>query len=421
MNTLLNDLQVFFLNLSFVFFLYYTYHKFIERETHRVSHEIFIGLISGISIILCMSFTISPTPDFNFDMRPIPFIIGALYGGRRVAISLLIILLAYRYYIGIGDGFYASVIIYSIFCIYLLYQIPRFQRVATVKGKVKLSAIASCFGILLLASVVMLFSPPLNSIQLLSLVVLYSIQLFGIVFFVNLIERARMERLIIEELKKLEKLKIVSDIAASISHEVRNPLTVTRGFVQLLREKSIPADKKELYINLSLEELDRAEEIITDYLTFAKPSLENIQVLDVQEELIYVIKVVTPFATMNNVHIVFESNDEVLIAGERQKFHQCLINIAKNGIEAMPDGGELSIKIQKSEDQALITIKDIGVGMTDEQLSRLGTPYYTTKNKGTGLGTMVVFSIIKVMQGEIKVKSKVGKGTSFMIHLPLVK
>ncbi|WP_236034868.1 sensor histidine kinase [Alkalihalobacterium elongatum] len=227
--------------------------------------------------------------------------------------------------------------------------------------------------------------------------------------------------MIIDELKKLEKLKIVSEIAASISQGVRNPLTVTRGFIQLLRGTDIPDDKKDMYIKLSLEELDRAEEIITDYLTFAKPSLENVKLLDLTDELTYVIKVVSPYATMYNVTILSEFSPNLFIAGEKQKFHQCLINLIKNGIEAMPDGGELSIKLEQEEDNAVIHIQDSGVGMTEEQVKRLGTPYYTTKNKGTGLGTMVVFSIIKVMQGEISVKSKAGVGTCFTLAFPIVK
>ncbi|MDE5415627.1 ATP-binding protein [Alkalihalobacterium chitinilyticum] len=420
MNILLEDIQIFLLNLSFVFLLYFLYHKFIERNTQRISNEIFVGLISGLSIILCMTFTLSPVSSFIFDMRQLPLIIGALYGGRRVLIFLFITLLSYRYFIGMDEGYYASVIIYSILTIILCYLIPRFTKAIKIKHKVKLAAIAASFGIVLILILIFLISPNASPIKLVSTVVLYGTQFFLILFFVTLIERARMERMIFEELKKLEKLKIVSEIAASISHEVRNPLTVTRGFIQLLRESNIPDDKKEMYIRLSLEELDRAEEIITDYLTFAKPSLENVQMLELHDELQYVLKVVSPYATMNSVNIHFKSAPNLFIAGEKQKFHQCLINLAKNAIEAMPQGGDLTVNIEQEEDKAIIRIQDSGVGMTEEQLSRLGTPYYTTKEKGTGLGTMVVFSIIKVMQGEISVNSKVGEGTCFTLVFPIV-
>jgi two-component system sporulation sensor kinase B len=238
--------------------------------------------------------------------------------------------------------------------------------------------------------------------------------------FITFIERAKKESYVLSELKELEKLKVVSEIAASISHEVRNPLTVTKGFLQLLQDKSINDEKKDFYIRLSLNELERAEVIISDYLTFAKPSLENIELLEMNEELEYIIKIVTPYATMRNSKIDFVKTKTIYIAGERQKFHQCLINIAKNGIEAMSENGQLTIRIMETDKQAIITIQDTGIGMNKEQIRRLGTPYYSTKTTGTGLGTMVVFSIIKAMRGEILVESEQGVGTCFTITIPKV-
>ncbi|WP_409303052.1 ATP-binding protein [Peribacillus sp. SCS-155] len=222
-----------------------------------------------------------------------------------------------------------------------------------------------------------------------------------------------------KEMRELEKLKTVSEIAASISHEVRNPLTVIKGFLQLLKERNHTDEDKMLYLTISLDELERAEHIITDYLTFAKPSLENVKVLDLTEELDYVLTVVSPYANMNNVHIDVSFKEKVYISGEAAKLHQCLINVIKNGIEAMPEGGELSVAITKAGSHASLSVTDSGTGMSEEQLKRLGTPFYTTKDKGTGLGTMVVYSIVKAMGGEIKVKSKENKGTSFTIILPL--
>ncbi|PLT34128.1 sensor histidine kinase [Bacillus sp. V5-8f] len=222
-----------------------------------------------------------------------------------------------------------------------------------------------------------------------------------------------------KEMRKLEKLKTVSEIAASISHEVRNPLTVIKGFLQLLKERDHTEEDKLLYLKISLDELERAEHIITDYLTFAKPSLENVTLLDLAEELDHVLTVVIPYANMNNVYIEVSGEESLYISGEAEKLHQCLINVIKNGIEAMPEGGQLSVSLKKAGSNACLSITDSGTGMSEEQLERLGTPFYTTKDKGTGLGTMVVYSIVKAMGGEIKVKSDENKGTSFNIVLPI--
>jgi two-component system sporulation sensor kinase B len=95
-----------------------------------------------------------------------------------------------------------------------------------------------------------------------------------------------------------------------------------------------------------------------------------------------------------------------------------LINIGKNAIESMKDGGTLSVDASKQQKSVVISFADTGVGMTAEQIARLGTPYYSTKEKGTGLGTMVSFSIIKKMRGTIRIQSKVGKGTKCLLSFP---
>ena len=224
-----------------------------------------------------------------------------------------------------------------------------------------------------------------------------------------------------DEMKKLGELKTVSQMAASISHEVRNPLTVVKGFNQLLRNHDLTEEQKDLYIQLSLEELNRAESIIADYLTFAKPSLVHLVPLDLNKEIDYIEHVLNPYATMSNIVIQIEREDHKLhIFGESRELRQALINIIKNGIEAMEPEGKLIIHLKKVKENAVIIIKDTGKGMTTEQIGKLGTPYYSTKDKGTGLGTMVSFSIIKAMKGKIEVDSEVGKGTSFSISIPLL-
>lgn len=224
-----------------------------------------------------------------------------------------------------------------------------------------------------------------------------------------------------DEMKRLTQIKTVSEIAASISHEVRNPLTVTRGFTQLLKDSNLTEEQRHQYIKLSLEELDRAERIISDYLTYAKPTIENVTLLNVMQEVEYIVQVINPYAVLNNITVKMNVEENNLhIVGEKQKLHQSLLNIIKNGVEAMEGGGEITVTITKRKGEVLLIIKDNGKGMTEEQVKRIGTPYYSTKSKGTGLGTMVAFTIIKDMQGDYQIESEIGKGTSFYITFPLV-
>ena len=219
-------------------------------------------------------------------------------------------------------------------------------------------------------------------------------------------------------LQRAEKLKIISDLAASVAHEVRNPLQVTRGFLQLLAEREVSNRR---YYDMAIEELDRASAIITDFLTFAKPEMEEFTVLDLTDELEKINAIMTPHASLNGVTLKFEVRDGLRIEGNSSRFKQAIINFIKNGIEAMQDGGELVVRAYGEDGQAVIRIRDTGSGMDEEQIAKLGTPYFSTKTKGTGLGLMVTFRIIEAMNGVIHFESETGKGTEVTLRFPAVQ
>lgn len=219
------------------------------------------------------------------------------------------------------------------------------------------------------------------------------------------------------KLVKIEKMEVVSQLAASISHEIRNPLTVVKGFIQLLKTPSLPQDTKDRYIQIALDEINRAEAIINDYLTFAKPTSDKVERLMVNEELQKVVQMLAPMAHMNSIEIVKKLQPGAIV-GNIQYFQQCFLNLIKNSIEAMPNGGTLTISSRLHGNHIIITIKDTGVGMTAEQVNRFGEPYFSTKDKGTGLGTMVAVKMIQAMQGKLHIESEVNKGTTLTITFP---
>lgn len=221
-----------------------------------------------------------------------------------------------------------------------------------------------------------------------------------------------------KQLIHTEKINVVSELAASISHEVRNPMTVTKGFLQLLTRSDLSNEKRETYIKLSLAELERAEMIMNDYLSLTKSHKENIVINNLKEDFHYVINIIRPYSYIHNVEVIIEFNNKLNVRYDRNQFRQCLINIAKNGIEAMQESGKLYITLSSIKNKVIIMIKDTGLGMTKDQIERLGTPYYTTKEKGTGLGMSVVYSAIQSMHGKIHVESEKGQGTRFTITLP---
>lgn len=219
-----------------------------------------------------------------------------------------------------------------------------------------------------------------------------------------------------------EKMEMVNHLASSISHEVRNPLTVVKGFLQLMKDTNLSEKKRKEFLNISIDEIDRANKIIGEYLAFAKPAQEQQTYLNIKDELDKTVEVITPLANMNSVTVEIEEIDSSLwVLGEKQLLQQCLLNITKNCVEAMPSGGALSIKAKKEKNRLSLTIADTGVGMTEEQLKRIGEPYFSTKGEnGTGLGMMTSFRIIHSMSGSIKITSELNRGSQFKIRIPLV-
>ncbi|MEH7303320.1 HAMP domain-containing sensor histidine kinase, partial [Neobacillus drentensis] len=223
-----------------------------------------------------------------------------------------------------------------------------------------------------------------------------------------------------ERFLQSERLNVVSELSASVSHEIRNPLTVTSGFLQLLSESKTINQEERRYVELSLQELNRAERIVSNYLSLAKPQSENMVYSDFREEAEYIKDLIIPYATMHQVEVQFCFNNTLKKRYDKNQIQQCLINLLKNGIEAMKDkGGTLIIDIFQQKQNIVFKISDTGIGMTKEEILRLGKPYYSTKEEGTGLGMLMVYSTVNKVKGKIEVESEKGRGTTFLITIPV--
>ncbi|GLX66264.1 sensor histidine kinase [Paenibacillus glycanilyticus] len=250
-----------------------------------------------------------------------------------------------------------------------------------------------------------------------SLVVILGRQI--VISFEKVITYSRQLEIYNNELQRSEKMDMISQLAASVAHEVRNPLQVTRGFLQLLEEKSA-SNKEKNYMLLAINELDRASEIITDFLTFAKPQLEHVTILNIAQEFKHIGSILIPLANLQGGQIKLDVPESLQIQGNSSKFKQAFINMIKNSIEALNGDGVIEIRGYKEDNRVNICIKDNGEGMTESELAKLGEPYYSNKTKGTGLGLMVTFSIIEVMQGDIVFNSSKGIGTEVTISFPAI-
>ncbi|RHW37236.1 PAS domain S-box protein [Neobacillus notoginsengisoli] len=219
-----------------------------------------------------------------------------------------------------------------------------------------------------------------------------------------------------ETLLKAEKLSMVGELAAGFAHEIRNPLTTIKGFVQLLTETT----KETVFTRTILDEIDRINSIVSDFMIFARPHSTDFTECNLASILQDAGKFLEPEAMLKNVILITHfPQKEVFITGEKNQLKQVFLNIIKNAIEAIPNGGIVSILLEEHEKAAIVTIKDSGVGLTEEQLAKLGEPFFTTKATGNGLGLMVTYKIIRDHRGTIDVHSEgPGKGTAFTVTFP---
>ena len=287
------------------------------------------------------------------------------------------------------------------------------------KQRIFIAALAAFLTMVLYLTSLMLFLPALNREYWVLTFNALTTYVVVMVIIMILVEQIIANKKTRESFLHSERLHVISELSASVSHEIRNPLTVTSGFLQLLSKSKTVSEKDKSYIDYSLLELQRAENIVSDFLAFAKPQSENMIFSNLKDETEYVKNIITPYANMHQVDINYVFHNTLHFKYDKNQIQQCLINLYKNGIEAMKEtGGTLFIDVSEQKNSIVITVRDMGVGMSSEELSSLGSPYYSTKKEGTGLGMLMVYSTIQKVNGKIEVESEKGKGTTFTITIP---
>ncbi|KFM95005.1 PAS domain S-box protein [Bacillus clarus] len=283
------------------------------------------------------------------------------------------------------------------------------------------------------ASIIKQFEKAVNKIHTSSAPVLidYSLQLDDEIYHfearllplfkdkIMIIVRDITERKITTELlKKSDTLKAVGQLAAGVAHEVRNPLTVIKGFMQLLQQE-VGEDKE--YLRLILSEISSIETILQEFLSIAKPNAAVFEPKNLCTILDNVVALISTQAIMKNIHIAINMDFEnLLVECCEIQLKQVFFNILQNSIEAIQNGQEITINVKKhNSTEVKICILDKGIGIPPERIKRLGEPFYSTKEKGTGVGLMLSYRIIESHGGKINIRSQVGKGTTVTVFLPI--
>lgn len=234
----------------------------------------------------------------------------------------------------------------------------------------------------------------------------------AIVSFDNISDQKNLNELMI----KSERNSLIGELAAGIAHEIGNPLTILKGFLQLFESGTIP--KKE-YINIMKDELDRIEEIASDILVLAKPDRLKFSEENIVEIIKHVVNLMSTDAFKKSIKIYINYiNDKIIVNCIKNQIKQVFINLLKNAIEAM-DKGDIVINVKEYDQYVEISVSDNGPGFEEEILKKIGEPFITTKENGTGLGIVVTKRIIENHNGTFTIDSVEGNGTTITIVLPI--
>jgi len=229
----------------------------------------------------------------------------------------------------------------------------------------------------------------------------------------DITEKRRIDR----EMERLDRLNLIGEMAASIGHEIRNPMTTVRGLLQILSNNQSYAQERELF-ELMIEELDRANSIITEFLSLAKNKHVDLLPGNLSKILESVIPLIQANALSHEIHVDYQLNPVPDILLDDKEIRQLILNLTQNGLEAMPKGKSLTLRTYRDNGQVVLMVKDEGSGIDDAVLDKLGLPFVTTKEKGTGLGLSVCYRIAARHNAVIDVETG-PHGTTFLVRFPL--
>jgi two-component system sensor histidine kinase HydH len=237
---------------------------------------------------------------------------------------------------------------------------------------------------------------------------------------VLIIRDLRELRAMEQKVKRAERLAALGRLSASVAHEIRNPLSSIKGFIQYFKKKFPAGSKEQAYTETMVAEVDRLNNVITNLLDFTRAKEPKFQECDLAEVVHHALRLVRPDAQARGVKILERVPEQPLLARvDRDQLIQVFLNLFLNGLEAMPDGGTLQVGIETGTDGNFqVEITDSGPGIREEDLPQLFEPFFTTKSRGTGLGLAVALQIMENHHGAIGVTSRLGEGTTFKVSLP---
>jgi two-component system sensor histidine kinase HydH len=237
----------------------------------------------------------------------------------------------------------------------------------------------------------------------------------------GIIEKRALERIRLkDQLAKAKHLSSLGEMVAGVSHEIRNPLGIISSSAELLKKKMDPQDNLNAIANIIVSEARRLNDIITDFLNYARPKKPNRGPCRIDDVIAKNIRFLEHQMMANGyaIRTVFDGEIPVIMA-DGDMLYQAFLNLLINGMQAMPGGGTIEVTIETGDDNLWLYIEDEGDGVSSAVLEKIWDPFFTTKEKGTGLGLGIVKNIIEAHDGMIRIDNQREKGARVSIKFPI--
>lgn len=393
---IINCMIVLFPILLYFIYLIYNY------DFNKKANELILDLCLITSYYLIYKFNSIIVSEFSSFLLGIPLLIAYLKN-RNISILLLSVISLLE----IDNNFYLIIILLEKVMYYILYII--------IKDKKKYPIFF--WFIKLVATAVLVFEIEFSLVMLIKYLIIMLIGIFISIVIINLFNKTDKIISVYMNLNDLKKESQIHESLFKITHEIKNPIAVCKGYLDMYDVNNKEHSQK--YIPIIKGEIERTLILLQDFLCLRKIKI-NKEILDLTLLLDEIVDEMSLY-NENKVEYIkkYDSLDEIYLEGDYNRLKQVLVNIIKNSIEAFNDStGRIVIKINKKKDCVYLTISDNGEGMDEETLKKIKEPFYTTKNRGTGLGVPLSIEIVESHGWFIDYKSKLGEGTSVEIEIP---
>lgn len=413
----MNLLEGFLLNTIFMTapLLFYLFYLVETNNLGKKENDLFLDIALCSSIYFCLRYGMEFFPMATLFMITIPLFIA--YQKNRVSCAILLSVIIAITQIGF---FHTTNIIYAsvFFLYYLIYYFCKEKKRIREKEMMNLFLMFNVIATSLLFMFHHYFD--MNSISFYFQIVTMVLFIYFVPYFlIQLFEKGKEIVNFHIALKELEHQKQIQDSLFKITHEIKNPIAVCKGYLDMFDVNNQEHSQK--YIPILKHEIERTLVLLQDFLATTHVKIVK-EEMDINMLLEEVTDNFSPILKEKNIKMELElDDDEYYILGDYNRLNQVFINVIKNGIEAMKDGGKLHLYTKKKDNLFTIFVEDTGEGISKENMDKITEPFFTTKENGTGLGVGLSMEIIKKHHGKMKYHSKLGKGTKVEISFHLLE